>query len=60
MPRPNAHFAYCVLTRYLTEAKLTQRAFGYPSIGEGGLDLMSIYADSSLGNGEDKVEDGLK
>jgi len=72
MTRPDAHFAYCVITRYLSLTKLTQRVFGYlvrlaryltstkhlcltltaPSIADGGLDLISVYADSSLGNGE--------
>ena len=78
MTRPDAHFAYCVLTRYLTESKITTRVFAYlvrvaryitstrgmcltltaPSIADGGLDLFSIYADSSHGNGEDGVSYG--
>jgi hypothetical protein len=29
MVRPDAHFGYCVIARYLSEEKLTQRAFTY-------------------------------
>jgi hypothetical protein len=72
MVRPDAHFAYCVLARYLNEGRLTQRAFDYlirvgryivdtkhlcltltvPEKANGGLDLFSVYADSSHGNAE--------
>jgi hypothetical protein len=73
MTRPDAHFAYCTLSRYLSEHKLTTRVFAYlvrvgryitstkelclhltaPPLANGGLDLFSIYADSSHGNAED-------
>jgi hypothetical protein len=78
MTRPDAHFAYCTLSRYLSEPRLTTRVFSYlvrvaryltttkrmclhltaPPIVNGGLDLFSIYADSSHGNGENGVSLG--
>ena len=76
--RPDAQFSYCVLARYVNEARLTQLAFDYlvrignyldntkhlslhltaPEVTPAGLNLFSIYADSSLGNAEDGLSYG--
>ena len=73
MVRCEAHFGYCVISRYLNEAKLTKRAFQYllrlakylvttkdlcltlaaPRGSGGGLDLFTVYTDSSHGNAGD-------
>ncbi len=78
MVRPDAHFGYCVIARYLSEERLTRLAFEYlirvgsylvatkhlcltltvPEVTPAGLDLFSVYADSSHGNAEDGLSHG--
>jgi hypothetical protein len=68
--RPDSHFGYCLLARYLNDERMTQLAFDYlirignylvstkelcltltaPSMTSAGLDLFSVYCDSSMGN----------